>query len=162
MSRAHLAGLVVLALVVAAPLALLTDDDGRTEPRAVRATLGWDGEPRLMGVPELPSDQILSGRLANESLRPTDLDVERVRILDGDGRVLRSTARFASSFAHGLFSAESINLYGKPGDGERRRLGEIATVKPRESVPVTLSWRIAPGGGEAETVDFGGARVALP
>jgi hypothetical protein len=162
MTRWRVSAPLLLTLLAVVALLLIPFDNNRSGPRSVRSTLGWDGEPKLTGVPELPFDRILTGRLANESLRPVNLDAEGVKVLDIDGRALRSTVRFASAFAHGLFSAESINLYGKPGDGERRRLGEIATVNPRESVPVTLSWRVPPGRTEPVAVNFGGSRVALP
>lgn len=160
--RRRIAALLALAAVAVVPLVLISDDDGRTSPRTVRASLGWAGVPQVTKVPELPRDRILTGRLANESLRPAELDVDRVRLVDARGRDVRSTARFLSNFAHGLFSAESINLYGKPGDGERRRLGEIATVKPGESVPITLSWRVPSGAAAPIAVDFGGSTVELP
>jgi hypothetical protein len=160
MTRSSAALLLTLAAVV--PLSLMTFGGGGTGPRPVRATLGWDGSPQLTSVPELPRDRILTGRLANESLRPAKLDVDDAKVLDAAGRELRSTVRFAAAFAHGLYSAESINRYGKPGEGERRRLGEIATVNPGESVPLTLSWRLRPDGTRAAAVEFGGSRVSLP
>jgi hypothetical protein len=161
MTRWSAALLLTLAVVVS--LALMSfGGGGGNGPRPVRATLGWDGTPQLTSVPQLPRDRILSGRLANESLRTAELDVEDVTVLDAAGRQLRSTVRFASAFAHGLFSAESINRYGKPGEGERQRLGEIATVNPGESVPITLSWRLRPDGTRATAVQFGASRVTLP
>ena len=153
---------VLLTLAAVVPLSLMSFGGGGTGPRPVRATLGWDGTPQQTGVPGLPRDRILTGRLTNESLRPAELDVEDVKVLDAAGRQLPSTVRFASAFAHGLFSPESINRYGKPGQAERRRLGEIATVNAGESVPITLSWRLRPDGSRAAAVQLGDSRVTLP
>ncbi len=167
--RTRLAAAVALAALAIAPLLLLSggeeNEDGAGEPgpsaRAPRAGLAWE-DTRVIRVDELPGDRILAGRLVNGSLRTARLDVERVRVVDADGRAVRSTVRFVSHFAHGVYSPESINRYGKPGEAERRRLGEIATLRPRESVPITLSWRIPAGGAAPVAVDFGGSVLKLP
>lgn len=161
-ARSIAAGLLLLAVVVV-PLLLLRAGDGEESSAGlVRAQLAFAGAPKVLRVPELPRDRILTARLTNTSLRPADLDVDQVKVVDAEGREVRSSVRFLSAFAHGLFSAERVNLYGKPGRTERRRLGEIATLEPRQTIPITLSWRIPEGGGEPVAVDFGGSRVALP
>jgi hypothetical protein len=115
MIRWRVSAPLLLAVLAVVPLLLIPPDNDRSGPRSVRSTLGWDGEPKLTGVPELPFDRILIGRLVNESLRPVNLDAEGVKVLDIDGRALRSTVRFASTFAHGLFSAESIKPLRQTG-----------------------------------------------
>ena len=160
MRRAALA-VAAAAIAVGGPVLAVTasgDADGQDGGRTPSA-LAWDGKP-LDIEPEasLPDDHIVLGKLRNTSLRAAELDVERVRVLDGDGRPLKTSARFLHSFAHGIYSAEMVFRGGPPGDFERRRLGEIATVKPGASVPLTVSWR----GKGAEVVDLGGATVELP
>jgi hypothetical protein len=161
-ARSVAAAIVLLAVVVV-PFLLLRRDDGKSASGGlVRAQLAFAGTPKVLRVPELPRDRVLTARLTNTSLRPAELDVDQVKVVDAQGRTVKSSVRFLSAFAHGLFSAERVNLYGKPGKTERRRLGEIATLKPRQTIPITLSWRIPAGGAEPVAVDFGGSRVALP
>ena len=45
---------------------------------------------------------------------------------------------------------------------ERRRLGQIATIKPGQSVPLTLSWRVPEGGSEPVEARFDGGTLSLP
>lgn len=122
--------------------------------------LAWQGEPRLIDVPELPGDRILAGTIRNTSLRPVDLDVERVEIVDARGRRLKSSARFLAAFAHGLYPPSQRTR--PPGRFERTRLGEMATVEPGQTLPLTLSWRVPPGAAAPTEVRFGGGSLRLP
>ena len=132
--------------------------EGATAQDPVR--LGWDGQPKLIKVKELPRDRILAARVRNTSLRAVSLDVERIEIVDSEGRPLQSTARFLAAFAHGLYPpAQQV---GPSGRFERTRLGEIATLKPGQSLPLTLSWRMKPGGPAPTEVRFGGGSLKLP
>ena len=45
---------------------------------------------------------------------------------------------------------------------ERRRIGEIATIKPGQAVPLTLSWRVPAGGSQPVEVRFDGGTLTLP
>lgn len=153
--------LAVAALVVAVGGLLLalsagTDDGARAESSV---TLAWVAAP-LDVQPEqgLEGDHILVGRLRNTSRRTAELDAERVRVLDADGRQLKTSARFSHTYAHGIYSAEMTYREGPPPSSERRRLGEIATVRPGAQVPVTVSWR----GEGAARIDLGGATVEIP
>jgi hypothetical protein len=157
--RLWLAAILVLAAGVGGLLLLGDKDGGATQAATDTARLQWKEEPELILVPELPRDRILTGQLRNASLRPVDLDTERVRILDADGRSLRSTALFSQGFSHGLYPW-SMNVKGSKF--ERRRLGRIATIKPGQAVPLTLSWRVPEGGSEPVEVRFDGGRLSLP
>ena len=106
------------------------------------------------------TDRILAGRLENTSLREIDIDVEDVRVLDGEGREVQSATRFLAAFAHGIFPWSQ-----RPevmGDFERRRLGEVVTLKPGRTAPITLSWRLKKGAAPPERVDFGPVALDLP
>ncbi len=157
---------VLSAAVVVSGILVVTlasgDGGGGDRSATTRVHLGWDGEPRVVRVAALPRDRVLSGRLENQSLRPATLDTARAQVIDADGRALRSTVRFLASFAHGLYTPESINRSGPPGEAERRRLGELATLKPRESVAITVSWRLAPAGATPVRIAFVGSFVDLP
>ena len=45
---------------------------------------------------------------------------------------------------------------------ERRRSGQIATIKPGQAVPLTLSWRVPAGGSDPVEVRFDGGSLSLP
>jgi hypothetical protein len=150
----------VLLLGGVGALLLLGDRDGGTTQAATdTARLQWKEKPNLILVPELPRDRILTGQLRNASLRAVDLDSKRVQILDEEGRSLRATALFSQSFAHGLYPW-SMNVKGSKF--ERRRIGKIATIKPGQTVPLTLSWRVPAGGSEPVEVRFDGGSLDLP
>jgi hypothetical protein len=154
-SRTRLA--VAVALAAAAALAgvlLLARSAGGDDGR-----LAWNGTPALVQA-SAPTDRILYGRLRNDSLEDVDLRYQDVRVLDADGREVQSAVRFIAAFAHGLYpwSQRPDDV----GDFERRRLGEIATLKPGQAAPITLSWRVPPGARQPVKVDFGTTELALP
>ena len=152
--RLTAAAALAAAALVAGALVLATragGDDG--------AALRWAPRTQVF-TSDIPTDKILAGRLENTSLREVDLDVEDVVVLDASGRRVQSALRFREAFAHGLYAWSQ-----RPpdvGDFERRRLGEIATIKPGESVPINLSWRVPDGAAPPVRVDFGPATIALP
>jgi hypothetical protein len=157
--RWGLAALVLLAGVVGGLLLLGDRDGGATKAATATARLEWKEKPSLILVPQLPRDRILTGQLRNASLRAVDLDSDRVEILDAKGHPMRSTALFAQSFSHGLYPW-SMNVKGSKF--ERRRIGQIATIKPGQAVPLTLSWRVPAGGSEPVRVRFDGGSLDLP
>lgn len=157
-------GLVVAAALIGAVavLALLGSRSGSDGAATAQAPvrLGWLGEPQVFKVPELPRDRILSGQVRNTSTKPVDISVDRVTVVDARGRKVKSSVRFLAAFAHGLYPpTEKI---GPGGTFTRTRLGEIAKIKPGAAIPMTLSWRVAPGGSAPVEVRFGGGSLPLP
>jgi len=146
-------------LLLAGVGALLLSGRGPTQAATGTAQLEWKRKPSLILVPSLPRDRILTGSIRNASLRPVDLESDRVQILDAAGRRLKATALFAQTFSHGLYP---WSMHVKGSEFERRRTGKIATIKPGQDVPLTLSWRVASGGSEPVEVRFDGGRLALP
>ena len=139
---------------------LLAGDRGAAPQAATgNAQLQWKGKPNLILVPELPRDRILTGSIRNASLRSVDLESERVQILDAAGHRLKATALFAQHFSHGLYP---WSMRVKGSKFERRRTGKIATIKPGQAVPLTLSWRLGSAGAEPVEVRFDGGTLALP
>ena len=149
----------VLLLAGVGGLLLAGDRDGASQAATGSAQLQWKGKPNLILVPELPRDRILTGSIRNASLRSVDLESERVQILDAAGRRLPATALFAQHFSHGLYP---WSMHVKGSKFERRRLGKIATIKPGQAVPLTLSWRLGSAGAEPVEVRFDGGTLALP
>ena len=76
--------------------------------------------------------------------------------LDAEGHALPAT--FAPSVSHGLYPW-SMNVEGSKFE---RRLGKIATIKPGQTVPLTLSWRVPEGGSEPVELRFDGGTLSLP
>ncbi len=143
------------ALAVTAAVAGLIVATRPGTDAAESAQLAFAGKPRIVRPPELPRDRVLSVRLENTGLEQVDVDVRDISVLDESGRELRSSARFATVFAHGLISPREQT--GDPGEFERRRLGELVTLKPRRSTPLTVSWR-----GRAGDLRVSGERLELP
>ena len=157
-SRTRLAAAVALvaALAVAAVVVFAggapADDGG---------SLSWDGPVKPFQAGK-PTDRVLTAKVRNTSLEEVTLDVLDIRVLDAEGRELQSTARFLAAFAHGLYPWSRRK--GDPrdlGSEERTRIGEMATLEPDQVVPLTLSWRVAPGGAQPVRVDLGSATLPL-
>ena len=149
----------VLLLSGVGVLLLVGDRDGATQAATGNAQLQWKTKPSLILVPELPRDRILTGSVRNASLRAVDLQTDRVQILDAAGRRLHATALFSQHFSHGLYP---WSMHVKGSKFERRRTGKLATIRPGQAVPLTLSWRVAAGGSEPVEVRFDGGSLALP
>ena len=149
----------VLLLAGVGGLLLAGERDGATQAATGNARLQWKDEPDLILVPELPRDRILTGSIRNASLRAVDLESERVQILDAAGHRLKATALFSQHFSHGLYP---WSMHVKGSKFERRRTGKLATIKPGQDVPLTLSWRVASDGAEPVEVRFDGGTLALP
>lgn len=127
------------------------------------AEVAWEGKPIVVRQPELPDDTIVSGTIRNSTGRALELDADDVRLLDGDGNeVSEHTARFGTGVTHQLYPPRDTPKEGNP-DFLRRRLGEIATVKRGETVPLVVSWRLSPGQAPPVRVELGGGlSVELP
>lgn len=156
LSRYRIAALAALAgaAVLAAVLLFTGGADGGT------GKLAWATKPQVFKSGK-PTDRVLTARIENASVRDVSLDVDDARILDAEGDELQATVSFLEAFAHGLWSWSQAPA--KLTDFERRRLGQIATIKPGETLPLALSWRVPKGGDRPVRVDFGdGVTLALP
>ncbi|HEX8102445.1 MAG TPA: hypothetical protein VF533_07535 [Solirubrobacteraceae bacterium] len=123
------------------------------------ATVAWSGAPQVYKPPTLPRDRVMAGRVRNTSLRDVDLAVADIRLLDADGHPVRSTARFLAAYARGLYPPTQRPK--TPNPNEQRQLGEIVTIRPNQTAPLTVSWRVPPGGKPPVLVDLGRGRPSL-
>jgi hypothetical protein len=140
--------------------ALLIVGCGSSKPHA---TVGWKGTPVVVRQPELPDDTIVSGRVTNHSGHVLKLDARSVKIVDSRGHAVRSTARFNTGITHGLYSTTRGGTNEAEPEFLRRRLGEVATVKPGASTPLVVSWRVGPGERQPVKVELGGGvSLTLP
>jgi hypothetical protein len=144
---------LAVALVIGLVLAVAGGADGGDESR-----LAWKGKVELIDS-TIGTDRILYGKVENTSLREIDLDAKAIKVFDAEGREVYSAARFLAAFAHGLYP---WSMRDEMGDGEKRRIGEIATLKPGQAIPITLSWRVEKGGEQPVRADFGPAEIAIP
>ena len=146
-------GLLAAAAAVAALLA-------RPGEAPAGPAVAWDGAPEIVRVPELPRDRVLVARVRNTGDGPLRLAAEQVAVTDAAGRPLRSTARFAAGFGHALYSP--ADAPDEVTANEQRRLGTVVEVGPGDTAPLTVSWRLARGGGTATVVRVGEATLRLP
>jgi hypothetical protein len=153
--RIRLTAAVALVAAVAVAAVVLLSGSSTADANAV----SFKGKVNIFQS-DIPTDQVLYSQIENTSLRDITLDVEDVVLYDADGNEVRSSIRYLAAFAHGIFPWSQ-----KPdplGEYERRRLGELKTIKPGQSIPITLSWRLAPGGARPARVDLGPVELPLP
>ena len=154
-SRLRLAAAAALAVAAAVAIALLVSGGASGDAQQ----LGWDGKPKLFKSGK-PTDRVLYGRFENTSRETLDLDTDRARLLDAEGNEVRSTVVFLEAFAHSLFAWSQRPQ--KLTEFERRRLGQLATLKPGQDLPITVSWRVPAGEKPPVKVDFGTSELKLP
>ena len=153
MSRIRItAGVAVVAALALGAVLLFAGGAGGSDAE----TLAWKGKVQVFDT-GIPTDKVLYTQLENVSLRDVDLDTKNVTLYDEDGDEVRSATVFLAAFAHGIFP------YGTPlSDFEKRRLGKIATLKPGQAVPITMSWSVPEGGKPPVKADFGSAEIVVP
>jgi hypothetical protein len=144
----------VAAIVIGAAVLLADDRDAAAGGRA--GSLIWADGPHVVTPPALPTDRVMYGQVRNDGLRDIKLDVDELRVVDGAGHRLKSNGRFLQAFVHGLDGAS-----GDPtdvGDAERRRLGQVLTLEPGRTAPLTVAWR----GAGARRVTIGEVVLPIP
>ena len=122
--------------------------------------LQWESTPKVYVPSPGSPDRVLAGAVRNQSLRRIDLTAGDLRLLDRDGREVRSAAIFVRGFLHGLYppTREPPELPAS----ELRRTGRIAQIRPGDSVPLTVSWRVAPRAASPERIDYGAGSLPVP
>lgn len=114
----------------------------------------------MVRQPELPRDRIAVGRVRNRSGHTLRVSANGARVVDGEGRPLSSSVRFASAYGHGLYSYEQRPKEGDP-EFLQRRLGELAVIPAGKTSPLTVSWRL-PAGGATRAARVRIGKLALP
>jgi hypothetical protein len=151
------------AVVGGLALALLaagcgSKDDGGDGP----ARLAWDGSPVVRSSPT--GARVLIGKVKNDSGHELRITARQVRVLDGLGRPVRSTAIFASGYVrsnypHNRGPGSEQASYPEP---EQERVGYLAVLGDGESKPLTISWREPPGARTAKRIVHGEASLPIP
>lgn len=145
-----------LAACVAAAVAV-AGCGGGDEPAG--GPLRWASEPRVATPETLPHERVLSGRVANDSLKPLELDAGHLRLLDADGDRVAGQAVFLSGYVQ---PPEPRNRGPvELPERERRRLGQVVRIEPGGEAPISVAWRIEDG-REPVRLAYGRGSLALP
>lgn len=123
-------------------------------------SLSWAAQPRLLTPATLPDDRILSGRIRNTSLRRLRIEARDIRIETASGGQVEGTATFTAGFLHGLYPP--MRQPGRLSESELRRLGRLAIIEPRQTIPITLAWRLERGEPRPVRVNYGQGSLPVP
>jgi hypothetical protein len=145
-------GLVAVVALVSVVLGGAGEERGES--------LNWAAQPRLLTPATLPDDRILSGRIRNTSLRRVRIEARDIRIETASGEQVEATATFTAGFLHGLYPP--TRQPGRLSESELRRLGRLAIIEPRQTVPVTLAWRLEHGKPGPVRVNYGQGSLPVP
>jgi hypothetical protein len=134
-----------------------------TKSETVKGTgaMSWTKKPTTIRLGSKPNDRILFGTVRNDSLRPVKIYASDVKVVDADGRALEAAAIFSKSFAHGLYGSTDPRAKN-PGEYELTRLGKIVRLKPGQTAPLTVSWRLASPNDRPVQVQMGDGALPIP
>jgi hypothetical protein len=129
------------AIAAVAVLVSLAACGAKSETLKGTGSMSWTKAPKTITLGSKPNDRILFGTVRNDSLRPVKIYASDIRVVDSDGRSLEATAIFSKSFAHGLYGATDPRAKA-PGEFELARIGKLVRLKPGQTAPLTVSWRL--------------------
>jgi hypothetical protein len=152
--RRAAAGLAAAAVLTGATGCGGSEDQGAGELR-------WVGTPRVLTPPDLPRDRVLSGTVENGTLRRIEIKVKDVRLVDAAGRRVPGIATFLGAYLHGLYPPTRHPPGGLPPE-EQRRIGLVARIEPGKRSPLTLAWRVKPGGSPPVRMQYGAGSLPIP
>lgn len=159
MTRTALAGavaLVAVGVVVAVVVFSRSSDEGSKGYGRVT----WERKPMVFRVKTLPRDRILSGRLRNDSFKEVDLMARRdIKLVDRRGRPVVHTAIFAEGYSRDIYPPRDRRQLP---ESDQVRLGYKAKLKPGQSRPITLAWRVASADRAPVGVRLPGGVLRLP
>lgn len=144
--------------VVAGALALAGSGCGGTD--TPRSGLSWDGRPNVFRTRGLPNDRVVLGRVRNVGSKTLHLVAANLRVRDADSRVLKGSAAFTATYAHGLFGA--LQKPKHLPEAELLRLGKVVYIPAGASVPFYAAWTLTPQATEPVHVDYGAGSLAVP
>lgn len=136
------AGVALALLAVVALVVLLASGDDASGERG-DTMLAWKKAPVVFTPETLPQDRTITGEVLNDTLRKVRVRAKKMVVVDADGRRFTTAALFLQGYSHALYPP----LQRPPGadDSTQARLaGEYADLGPRQSSPLTVSWRTTP------------------
>lgn len=143
------------ALTAALPLAC-SDDEGMGV-----GDLVWATPPKVYREATLPRDRVLVGKVRNDSLRPIKVVATDVRAVDEDGDALRGNATFIRGYIHALYPPTRPPPGGLP-ESELERTGRELRLRPGKTAPLSVAWRLTPGGEGPVRIDYGPGWLPIP
>lgn len=123
-------------------------------------SLRWDKDPTVVVPEALPTDQVVSGIVRNDSLRELRLTAAKVKLLDAAGRRVPGVTVFLDAYLHGLYPP-TRGPFPRP-EAEQARIGLIARVKPGAKLPFTVAWRLPAGAKPPVRIDYGLGWLPIP
>jgi hypothetical protein len=123
--------------------------------------LSWAGKPSVFKARNLPNDRVVIARVKNTGRKTLHLVGARLVVRDADGKALRTSAAFNTTFAHGLYGALQQPAGGPPV-AELIRLGKAIYLPAGGSAPFYAAWRLKPGTKEPVRIDYGTGSLAVP
>jgi hypothetical protein len=122
--------------------------------------LSWSATPQVFQQRDLPTDRVLLGRIQNASKRTLRILATTLRIRDAKGFVLKSSAGFVASYAHGLFGA--FQQPSAQPEQELLRLGRLVILPPGATSPLFAAWRLPANAHEPVSIDYGSGKLTVP
>lgn len=119
-------------------------------PAPLAGPLRWDRAPVVVAPPRPAGDRVVSGTVVNTGLTPVALRAVAVRVA--------GASRAATSFAPGY--APVVHLWNRaqrPPSYDLARVGQLVTLAPGASMPLTVAWR-----GTGRTIEYGAGSLPIP
>ncbi len=126
--------------------------------KAAEGPLRWEARARVSALAGAPGGHLLFGRVVNHSDHPVRLRATQVRVLDGKGHALKTTA----AFADGYVPQVTLRGYGAElyGADEGAAVGREVLLRTGQAAPLTLSFT-ADDEERATAIDYGEGHLKL-
>jgi hypothetical protein len=131
--------------------------DGGGKPR-----LAWDGTPVVRASPS--GARVVTGKVKNDSSSELRITAPKLRVVDANGRRIKSSAVFVSTYVRSIYPHNGITP-SRPSDypeAEQRRVGFLTVLGAGKSTPLTVSWQELRGRPAAKRIVFGATSLAIP
>jgi hypothetical protein len=143
--------------VLAAVAAAVAGCGGSDAPKT---GLEWSGKPAVFRSHSLPHDRVVIAHVRNVGAKTLHLVAAKLVVRDADGRRLKGSAAFTTTFAHGLFGALQQPKPVPPA--ELLRLGKVVYIPAGASVPFFAAWTLGAGAKEPVSIDYGSGSLTVP
>ena len=147
--------------LLAAALATIVVAGCGGDDKPKEGKLSWLGKPNVFKARNLPNDRVVIARVHNTGSKTLHLIGSKLVVRDANGRALKTTAAFNTTFAHGLYGALQ-QPPGGPPVGELVRLGKVIYLPAGGSAPFYAAWRLRPGTREPVHIDYGTGSLVVP
>src|SRR4051812_32818989 len=142
---------------LAAACCLVAGCGGSDKPKV---GLSWAGKPAVFRSRTLPHDRVVIAHVKNVGAKTLHLVAARLVVRDADGRRLKGSAAFTTTFAHGLFGALQQPKHLPPA--ELIRLGKVIYLPAGASAPFYAAWRLTANAKEPVSIDYGKGSLTVP